>query len=180
MENSDATFEAFDGVELRLLNGRVVRCDALTVREAVRYLRMLSKIAEDPTAHDGFLHEFSVRVGLLEVQLCDLGLTVEGVNVGALTVAQGLDLADVVTAAAGPTYAKATAEAQVRILDEFPGALGISGSTEDVFAGARAFVQALYEKLYGMARDFSGHLAVSPPVKVFEMRGQSLLRDSTT
>lgn len=181
MENSEATYEAFDGVELHLRNGRIVRSDPLTVQEAVRYLRLLTKLADDATCHEEFIDTFPARIGLLDVPLADLGLEVDGVvGYGTLDVQGAISLAGLVTTAAGPTFERATANAQAKILDEFPETLGVDGTAVEVFAVARAFTQALYEKLYGMARDFLAHLTHGPKGQVLQMVAPAPPQGSTT
>jgi len=70
MENSRATFEAFDGVDVELPDGRTVLCRVLTIREAVRFLRLLAKSGEgDADAQLRFLEEFPAAIGLGEERL---------------------------------------------------------------------------------------------------------------
>lgn len=65
MERSEATFEGFDGVRVELPGERVLVCKALTVKEGVHFLRMLSDAeAGDADAQWRFLEEFAERVGV--------------------------------------------------------------------------------------------------------------------
>lgn len=176
MENDQATFEAFDGVELRLLNGRTVRCPALTIREAARYLRVLGRLKKEPAQHDVFMAEFPERIGLLEVPLADLGLAValpdgSQVKFGLLTVADAFAMLEVLGTALADPFAEESSLAKIRVLDEFPVTLGVElKEPYEVFALGRAFAESFYLMIYGLAADFLVHLTASPPVKVFEIR----------
>lgn len=177
VDRNQATFEAFDGVEIRLLNGRVVRSSALTVAEAVHYLRLIERVdADDLTAVTEFVAEFPQRVGIQDEKLADLGLEVSGpgavpLSFGDLTVKDGLSLASLYAQSIqdGPRAPKA----QIRVLDEFPATFGLDAAVlapSDVFDVARGFTEALYLHIYGLARDFCRHLTTSPRVKVMELR----------
>ena len=171
-----ATFEAFDGVELRFLGGVVRKCAALTVAEAAHYLRLEARVNEgDLAAMRQFAAEFPDRIGMLDVRLTDTGLEVVGpggapLSFGDLTVADGLELSEIVAEAVGRD--RRAPKAQVRILDEFPATFGLDARTltpADVFEVARAFTEALYLHIYGLAKDFYGHLSRSPRVEVMTM-----------
>lgn len=179
MNRDQASFDAVDGVELHLLNGQTVRCPALTVKEALRYLRLFAGAEGNPSNHDEILRSFPERIGIMDVRLVDIGLEAEGpdgpLSFGNLTVQAAFDLLDILGVAMGEDYASvAVAEAQVRILDEFPETLGIqSERPTEVFGGARAFAEAFYLRIYGLAQDFCGHLTASPPVLVMTIRAPS-------
>lgn len=171
MDRSQATYEAYDGVELQLLNGRVVRCDALTVAEAVHYLRLLASIGEDPDAHDTLMSEFPERIGILDVQLADIGLEVEGIELGDLTLKDGFEMVGILATALGDAFSVESSKAKVRVLDEFPVTFGVEGlKPPEVFTLARTFAERLYLLIYGLAQDFCQHLTLSPGVKVMVLR----------
>lgn len=196
MERSQATFEAFDGVELHLLNGRVVRCDALTVQEAVRYLRLLSgAVGGDLSRVDVLLREFPARVGLTEVPVVDLGLEVDGLDRISPKLLLGspiegrrgsgaFRIANAVTEL-GEADVLAQAQAQLYLLRLVPPALGVKGRAPfEVFEAARGFTSALYLHLFGLAQDFCSLLTASPPARTMHLRARgsssALTRGSTT
>lgn len=164
MDRSKATYEAFDGVELRLLNDRVVRCPPIGVGEAVRYLRLMSRIVEDFEAHHQFMTEFPERISIANVPLADLGFSMkapDGADVDAsLTLRTVLDLLHKLSdAGAGDPGAQAD------FLDDFLPAIGLENEAftpAEVFEFGRLFAQEVYALVYGLASDFSAHLATSP------------------
>lgn len=193
MDRSQATYEAFDGVELRLLNGRVVRCSALTVKEAVHYLRLLSLIKEAAEsegdddvalvaaagAHDDLVSGFPDRIGILEERLVDLGLEVEGPDgallFGDLTLKDAFEMVGILATALSDAYSAESSKAKVRILDELPLTLGVDGlGPAEVFALGRTFGKGLYLLVYDLAEDFCQHLTLSPRVKVMELRAATV------
>lgn len=173
MDRSQATYEAYDGVELRLLNERVVRCEAVTVAEAVRYLRLLSRVSEHFEAHHEFMAEFPERIGIADVPLRDLGFSIESplggeLDGGLLTVCTGLELLRMLFAAEGGDPG-----AQSDFLDKLPAELGADLSSihpADIFEFGRLFAQELYELLYGLASDFLTHLITGPRGQVLILR----------
>lgn len=191
MDRNKATYEAYDGVELRLLNGVVVRCAALTVEEAVRYLRLLSSIKEAveseeedvfaavfvaaAAAHEDLVSGFPGRLGILGERLVDIGLEVEGPDgmlaFGDLTLEDALAMVHILGVALSDAYSAESSKAKVRILDELPPTLGVDGlGPAEVFALGRTFGKSLYLLIYDLAEDFCRHLTLSPRVKVMEMR----------
>lgn len=187
MDRDRATYEAYDGVRLELLNGAVAECAPLTVKEAVHFLRVLEGFkARTPGAFDALMSEFPARVGLTEQRLADIGLEVEDqsgnpLEFGDLTYADAVKIAEKVAAACYDPDPAAMSRAQIDVLDEIPGTLGVEGPAADVFAVARRFTEAFYLLIYGMARDFCGHLTASPPVKVYSLQGHaSQTKGSTT
>lgn len=172
--NHAATFEAYDGVELRLLNGRVVRCPALTVREAVRYLRLLSRAATDAEAHADFMAEFPARMGITGERLADLGLEVEGLDLGALSFRDGVRLANVLAVASYHMDSRKRARAQLAFLRLFPRKLGLDGSRLEpahVYALGRRFSDGMYQHIYGLAQDFCSLLTSGPAVRTMVLTG---------
>ncbi len=184
MQRSQATFDAFDSVELQLLNGRVVHCDALTVQEAVRYLRHLSgAVGGDLSRVDLLLREFPARVGLTEVPVVDLGLEIEGLDVspklllgsplGEPPAALRRAFANAVAELADTDVLK-QAQAQLYLLRLAPPALGLRGRPlVEVFEGARDFTSALYLHLFGLAQDFCSLLTRSPRVRTMHLRART-------
>ncbi len=169
MDRSQATYEAYDGVELRLLNERVVRCAAVTVAEAVRYLRLLSRVSEHFEAHHEFIAEFPERIGIADVPLRDLGLSIESpaggeIDGGLLTVRAALDLLRTLVKAENGDPG-----AQSDFLDKFPAALSADLSSihpAEVFEFGRVFAQEVYALVYRLASDFLTHLTTSPSAQV--------------
>lgn len=179
MDHSRATYEAYDGVELRLLNGRIARCPALTVQEASHYLRLLAGVGEDPSAYDIFLSEFPGRIGILDERITDLGLELAAPNgrpveFGDLTLKDALALIDVIATALDDAFSVESSEAKVRILDELPLTLGVDANAGEVFTLARTFAEQLYLLMNGLAQDFLQHLTLRPVVKVMEIRAAGL------
>ena len=168
MDRSQATFEAYDGVELRLLNERVVQCPPLTVAEAVRYLRMLSRVSEDFGAHYAFMAEFPERIGIAEIPLGDLGFVMPSPVAGApdldgngLTVTASLALLEVLAKAE-----QGDQDAIADFFDRFPPAIGVEPADlsppAQVFECGRVFAEHAYTLIYGLASDFLTHLTTSP------------------
>jgi len=172
VDRSQATYEAFDGVELRLLNERVVRCKALGVGEAIRYLRLLGSVSEDFQAHHTFMGEFPERIGIIEVPLRDLGFSMEAprgeeLDGGELTVQAALGFLELLSNAEN-----GDPHSQADFMDRFPSAVGFDSSSvipSEVFDAGRVFAERVYELIYGLASDFSTHLTTSP-------RGQVTMR----
>ncbi len=166
MDRSKATYEAYDGVELRLLNGRVVHCAPLEVVEAVRWLRLLSRVDEgDFESHYTFLAEFPGRIGIDAVPLGDLGFSMTGpgdveLTADAMNVTAALGLVEMLAQAEG-----GDPNAQANFLDNFPGAIGADPeimTPAGVFELGRAFAEQVYSLVYGLASDFSTHQTASP------------------
>ncbi len=165
MDRSQATYEAYDGVELRLLNERVVRCERVEVAEAIRYLRLLSRVSEHFEAHHIFMAEFPERIGIADVPLGDLGFSIESplggeLDGGSLTVRGSLKLLRILMEAEN-----GEPRAQSDFLDKFPAALSADLSTihpAEIFEFGRTFAQEVYSLLYGLASDFLTHLTASP------------------
>lgn len=177
-----ATYEAYDGVELRLLNGCVVRCPALTVREAVRYLRLLSRAREDAEANAAFLAEFPGRMNLEVQRLVDLGVAVEGADLGELRYKDGVRLAKVLALASYHPDVRKRSKAQVAFLRLLPKKLGLDPDSlqpHEVMELGRRLVDDMYETMYGLAEDFCSHLTSSPPVKVMTLRRAQTVSSST-
>ena len=188
MDRSKATYEAFDGVELRLFNDRVVRCPALGVGEAIRYLRLLGSVSEDFQAHHTFMGEFPERIGIIEVPLRDLGFSMkapdgedgEELDGGELTVKAALGYLELLSNAGD-----GDPRAQADFMDRFPAALGFDPSSvipSEIFAAGRTFAERVYELIYGLASDFSSHLTTSPrgQVTMTLQRAQTKRRVPTT
>lgn len=177
----ETTYRVGDGVEIRLLNDRVVHAPDLSVAEARNVLRTLVGIAEDPASHAAqhteFVRAFPERILIADERLVDVGFRFEAadgdeIDFGDLTVSDALDMVAVLGDAMGDPYALDTATAQVRVLDEFPVTLGLPPDmrADAVFALARGLTEALYRMIYGLAADFSAALTASPPVRTVWVR----------
>jgi len=74
-ERSRATHEAYHGVEVSLPDGSVVECEALTVREATHWLRLLHVVENSDDvrlqneAFLEFLEDFSAAIGIEDKRL---------------------------------------------------------------------------------------------------------------
>lgn len=193
MSRPEATYRTLEGdVELRLLNGRVVHTPALSIREAKELLALLEGAAaavraigadEEPRRADidafmEVVNDFPKRTGLLDERVIDLGFELEGpdgelVDLGALRLHDALAMARLYGVSIADPFAIEGSQAKVRVLDEFPAAFGLDPDAHEpatVYEMARAFTEELYELIYGLARDFSGTLTASPPVRVLELR----------
>jgi hypothetical protein len=176
VENSQATFETYDGVKLVLGGGRVVECAPLSVAEATRLLRQLTPEEGDPD-HASFIAEFPERLGIMDELLVDL-VEVEGVGgepleLGELTLRDGFDMATLwgVSVAPPDIDAEASAKAQLRVLDEFPATFGLPTDlpAAEVFAVARRLTEAIYLRIYGLASRFSESLTGRPTGQVIDV-----------
>lgn len=176
MERSEAAFEAFDGVRLTLADGRVVGVPAFTTREAVRYLRLLSRVEQDDAdAHHAFVREFTARIQILDVPLSAFGFSfeVEGVGEvegGEMTVAQALRWAELLAGA----QTLAGWQEQLAFLDGFPDAFGLQGlKPPEVFAAGRAFVDELWALVYGLSESFLSRLGLPRRAQASRTTGRS-------
>ena len=187
MERSEATYESYDGVTFELEGGFVIRCDVLSVSEALRFLRMMESVATDFSVHYQFMQEFPARLELAEVSLADLGVTLDGprgpLALEDVTVRQATGLGRLLGDAE-----RGDPNAQYDFLDRLPAALGIDPdqlSPFDVFELGRALDQQVYSVIYGIASRFWWDLTTSPGVKVTRKRATpspslSARRDWTT
>jgi len=170
VDRSEATFDSYDAVELRL-EDRVVRVPPLTVGEAVRYLRLMDRLhSGDEGAHAEIMATFPGRAGIVDVPLTAWGLTVDVPSVGpcapSVTVGEALELCGALTEAQGGAW-----RAQVKVLDRTPEVLGLPTlHPVEVFGAARLFAQEVYALIYGLAEDFFARLALGP-------RGQARVTD---
>lgn len=188
MGANEATFEAYDGVELRL-GQTVVRCPALTTAEAIGYLRLFDRAKDDPAAHAEFLDGFPERMGLAGVPLSDLGVDVEGpdgkpLDLSRLTYKSGTRVAALYGVAAYETDIGRRSRAQIKFLRRFPKLVGIADPDAlppvHVFGAGARFVQDFYLRIYGLAQDFCSHLISGPTSQVMVLRGLSLEPSSST
>jgi hypothetical protein len=186
-----STLEAFDGVELRFLNGAVVRCPAFTVAEATHFIRLLARPAEAQEADDelgaadavaAFVEAFVLRTGLGSVRLVDLGLAVdapngEPVEWGDLTLTDVMAMLEVLHDACWHDDLVKRSKAQVRWLDETPTTFGFDASDltpAALFGFGHSLTSALYLHVYGLASGFCSRLAMSPRATTWMMgRSQS-------
>ncbi len=182
MERSQATYEAYDGVELRLHDGKVIRCDPLSVAEAIHFMRLLAGAVDDTRVHHEFLREFVPRIGLAETKLVALGLTIE---LGQEDADVEVDLAEYSELAPGTTVEEALGICEAlwkaqdegdawEFLEKLPPLFGVDpqhAHAAEAFAAGRAFVLIFYRHLYGLASDFLRHLAAGPATQVMVLTG---------
>ena len=167
MDSARAGFDAFDGVEIRLLGGGIVRAPAFTVAEAGRYLRMLNDLATagDDASQDAveeLVVGFVQRFGLADIALHDLGLAVEDVDFGDMTAARAIDFSRLLYVACWDESMKKRSRAMIEWLDGAPTAFGLDAddtSPPDLFEIGRAFTEAFYLHIYGLAEGFCSRLA---------------------
>ncbi len=185
MERSEATYESYDGVAFELEGGFVVRCNVLTVSEALGFLRMMSSVESDFSAHYRFMQEFPDRIKLAEASLADLGVTLDRpggpLALENVTVRQATGLLGLLGDAE-----HGDPNAQYDFLDRFPAALAIDPehlSPFDTFELGRALAEQVYSLIYGIARRFWLDLTTSPGARMRTQRATaspSALRGSTT
>lgn len=175
MERS--AFESFDGVEIRLLGGEVVRCPAFTVSDAAHFIRLLAQSADgDSEVIVSFVEQFIERVALGGAKLTELGFELdhegEPVGLGDLTYDDGRALCELLRTACWAEDIKARSVAQVRWLDEAPATFGLDlTEPEEVFAFGRDFCQAFYLHIYGLAEGFCSRLAETPKATTWRVLG---------
>lgn len=180
---SQATFEAYDGVRLRLATGYVIETRPFTVAEAVHFLRLIDEATEQPGAHSRFFAEFPERMGITTAKLADLGLEVPGLSVGDLKYPAAAALENLLADATGAENLSVRSKAQRRFLEAFTQAFGLADDMRpaDVFALGHKFVEAFYLLIYGLARGFCYHLIPGPGNQVGMARaGSSSTLASTT
>ena len=163
MERSEATFAAYDAVEITTADGTVVRAPALSVAEAARFLRLMAKVRSgDAAAHAELVATLPGRLGVASLPISSLGVTVtlpDEVACPDLTVADALAFAGVVERAGEPDGWAAQVEILDRVPSWFPDA---DISPSGVFSLAREFAGGVYGAMYGMADSFFGRLALIP------------------
>lgn len=175
MDRSQATFEAYDGVEL-YLGDRVVRTPAFTVAEAAHFLRMMDRLASgDGGTVEGFVEEFVARAGLGDVRLADLAVACDGLEWGDLTANDAQALLRILNEACHDDDLVSRSRAQVRWLEEIPPTFGLGAdmSPADVFQVGHRFAESYYLHMYGLASDFCSRLHRSPAVKTWVLSGPS-------
>ncbi len=182
MDRSQATYEAYDGVELRLHDGNVIRCEPLSVSEAIHFMRLLAEAVDDTRVHYEFLREFVPRIGFSGIKLVSLGLVIELTQEDADIE---VDLGDFSELAPGTTVEEALGicEALWKAQDEgdawefwekMPPLFGVDPRDADAaaaFAAGRAFVLIFYRHLYGLVSDFLRHLTAGPATQVMVLTG---------
>lgn len=181
MERSEATFQAYDGVRLTLADDHVVQVPAFSTREAVHYLRLLSRVeAGDAAAHHAFFHEFPARAGLLGTPLSAFGFAFSDAEIagGEVTVAEATALVQLLGAAQDGGSSEI-----VRFLDRFPVAFGIGDDVPpaEIFVAGNAFADEFYRLIYGLAESFLSRLVSTPRVQAKrEGTASASMPDSTT
>lgn len=178
MDRDEPIFEAYDGVELRLADGNVVKSPALTVTEAVQFTRPPIAVDEDGLATEaGFraigehFRAFCERVGIVDVPLGSLGLDgVDDIDLSTVPVRVGLEVAIRQSMASDMPDTVAGAEAVGWLLDEVPAEFGLDDPPVDVaFDVARRVRIALYRHLDWLLRRFFAVLAQSPGVRTMQI-----------
>lgn len=171
MEHSQATLDAYDGVEIRLTDRTSVRAEALSVVEAIQMLGTMARIAEtgNMDIHARFLAEFYERFNIRDVTLAQLGLEFGGVDGSSLTVAATHELAQLYIAACRVEGWRAQSEC----LDRFPALLGLGSDVApgDVFEAAAEFAEAFHRAIYALAQTFLHRLISTPGVRALELEG---------
>lgn len=164
MDRSRATYEAYDGVKLHLPSGRVVECEALTVQEAVRFLRML-EVSEDLDAREAFETGFVERIGIGDELLADFAQV--DVDVGAMTVAEGFRVAQPWLRGALAPETAGGARALAGLFETAADVLGVAPDADaaDALEVIRRFSRQFYAMLYGLAQDFWALLAARPKAR---------------
>lgn len=187
MNPDQATYEAYDGVRITLLDGTVVECEPLTVAEAVRFLRQLRDVrSSEPGAHEAFTSEFPARIGITGESLTALGLEVEhpsggSLDLAGLTYSDAVDICEQIAVASWHDDVRVRSDAQIAVLDEFPSRFGLDGlSPPELFAVGQSFAKEFYLLIYGLAQDFCSHLTASPPVRNLELRAPSRPKRAST
>lgn len=190
MNRDDPIFEAYDGVELRLLHGRVARFPALTTAEALRFARPPIAVDEDGMATEegmfaigDHFREFCERIELADVPLSDIALDgIGGIDFGHMTVSRGIDVAVQQSIASDMPDTLEGAQAVQWLLDEVPAELSLEAGepAAEVFRAARALRIALYRHLDWLLRRFLAVLAMSPGVRTIALRAQGSKPASVT
>lgn len=179
----DVAYRVGDGVTIRLLDGETVHAKALTVSEALDVQRALVGLTSASVdEHTAFCRSFAPRIGVADVALSNLGFRLapedgDEIDLHDLTVSDALYMVELLGAALEGAlvdpFAERTARAQVRVLDEFPKRLGLEPralSTDQYFALARTFRDALYRMIYGLAQGFYSALIARPPIRALTVR----------
>lgn len=180
---SQAAFESYDGVRLRLETGYVIETKPFTVSEAVHFLRLIDGATEDPSRHTQFFDEFPARMGITGAKLADLGLVVPPLDMGDLKYPAAVAFEQMLADATLEMDLRARSKAQLRFLETFPKAFGESFpecTPAEVFALGQRFVQAFYLLIYGLAQGFCYHLIPGPGNRVETARASSSTSASTT
>lgn len=162
--------DGYDGVEIPLRGGKSVRVNALSVEEAMRYLRLVGKSQDDPSALASFLAEILSRFEIGGVSLSDIGVDVDGpdgepLDLGRVKLGDIDGIATLLGFAGYDEDERRQARAQYAILRRIPRKVGLDPeavSPPEVFAVAKAIVEAAYERVYGLAMDFCSRQIFGP------------------
>lgn len=159
MDRRHGTFDAYDGVRLRL-GTKTITVPAFTVTEAVRYLRMLDDVgAGDLGAHYRFLTSFTERARLGPVPLSDLGLERAGrVRCGPMPLADALRILETLGSSGG----RSAWRAQASFLDDFGPYVDGDPTPAEVFEAGGVFAAQVYAVVYGLAQRFLRSLTLPP------------------
>lgn len=182
-EHSQATFESYDGVRLRLETGYVIETKPFTVTEAVHFLRMIDGATEDPSRHTQFFDEFPARMGITGAKLAELGLAVLPLDMGELRFPEAIAFEKMLADATLEMDLRARSKAQLQFLETFPKAFGESFpecSPAEVFELGQKFIEAFYLLIYGLAQSFCYHLIPGPGNRVETTGARSSTSASTT
>jgi hypothetical protein len=198
VDRSHGAFEAFDGVLIHLVDGRTLRAAPFTVEEAMRWYRLRASVQQGGGMPDGpeLLNGLPARLGLEDERLEDVRLVQVGARAalaldveepwsqltfGDLTFGEAVKLAQLYVTATADPHAPESSRAKVQVLASFKSSLGLATPTAaEVFHCARAFTQAIYHHIYGLASDFSDSPVLSPRGGVRARAASISIQVSTT
>lgn len=195
MDRGQAAFDAFDGLRIALIGGRVVHAPAFTVADASHFIRLLADLhgamvadADGPWTLDDvheihtLMHrtssEVADRLGLLDAKLVEIGLEVDGVEWGDLTASDLQAMLGILNAACHHPDVGEQAANQMRWLDEATETFGLDPralSASELFEVGRSIARTYYRHMYGLASDFRSRLHQSPMVKTWTLVGREAL-----
>lgn len=174
---SRATFEAFDGVEVTLIGGRVLNVPAFTLSEATAYVRMWSKITDgDARLITSFVDAFVERAGLEDATLAELGVEAEGCE--DLTAREVGALVGALSRASWADDERERSAAQLEWLTLAPKTFGVEDRAELAALGQR-LARDYYVAMYGLSSDFCSRLHLGPEMKAWVVLGHEKSKAST-
>lgn len=197
MDRSQAAFEAFDGIEIELAGGRVLRVPAFSLAEAMRYIRKAGRVfrireeltedAPPPEVRafyqeqDSLVRELAGRIDLTAATLDEIGFTYDApggsaLSWGDLTAEDMLAMCAIVLDAALAADPGDQAVAQLRWLDEAPSTFGLDAEAvtpAETLQWGWKMAEGFYHHLYGLASDFYFRLHQTPMVEAWRILGPS-------
>ena len=177
MDRDQATFQAYDGVEI-LLDGVVVRAPDFTVAEAIHFIRLSTKVADGEVgAVFTFLREFVPRAGLSGVPLSALRMDLSAFpspKMGEETLGRAMELAERLADAQ-----EGDPDAQYEFLEEFVVVAGLDPKTPagEVFEMGVALVIQIHLHVYRLSRNFLDTLVAAPATRVMFLTGATMPRN---